>query len=214
MSFSELEKLLNLSWSKETCNPRFCDMWTSDNPSLGQSDVTSLVVYNFYGGKIMRCNTSIGDHYYNLVDDNILDLTVEEFMAEKPNYKDPIEITDNILYDNSEIRIRNDLLMDNIIKNFLSYKKYKLTDGEGKEYLSYEQGSFCGNRRTKIFGKLDCSYENNWFTNLFVYDDKVYFASVEDALSAGFKPCRFCMPNEYEEYKKSKKEKKLKLKIK
>ena len=80
MSFSELEKLLNLSWSKETCNPRFCDMWTSDNPSLGQSDVTSLVVYNFYGGKIMRCNTSIGDHYYNLVDDNM------EYYIEDDNF--------------------------------------------------------------------------------------------------------------------------------
>ena len=35
----------------------------------------------------MRCIASSGSHYYNLIDNQIVDLTVEQFQGEIPQYE-------------------------------------------------------------------------------------------------------------------------------
>lgn len=60
----EIFDIISMSWSKETCYPTLQDKWNKSNPSLGQCAITSLVVNDFCGGKIMRCMVDGISHYY------------------------------------------------------------------------------------------------------------------------------------------------------
>ena len=92
MSIEQLNKLLNYCWSYETCSPGLKDVWNSENPSIGQCAITALIVNDFFGGKIMRCMSNSGSHYYNLIDENIIDLTVNQFLGVLPLYYEGEEI--------------------------------------------------------------------------------------------------------------------------
>ena len=106
MGLDKLEKLLNCSWNKETCSPGLRDKWDETNPSLGQCAITALVVNDYFGGKIMRCMTSSGSHYYNLIDDKIVDLTKGQFLGEIPLYEEGKERTREYLLGNEDTKSR------------------------------------------------------------------------------------------------------------
>ncbi|AXS41278.1 hypothetical protein [Breoghania sp. L-A4] len=55
--------------------------WTPANPALGQCNVTAVVIFDLFGGDILR--TRLGDcyHYYNRVDGRAVDLTDSQFAA-------------------------------------------------------------------------------------------------------------------------------------
>lgn len=81
-------------------------------------------------------------------------------------------------------------------------KMYKLLGADGKEYLSESPGTFGGNSKLKIYGRLDCpsalsairrfpgSYEKA----------RVFFADEKTALAAGYRPCGNCLRKQYQEY--------------
>ena len=83
-----------------------------------------------------------------------------------------------------------------------NYKKYKLLGADGKLYESENPGLLGGNRKLKIYGRLDCpsalstikrfpgSYEKS----------RVFFADEKTALAAGYRPCGHCMRAQYKEY--------------
>ena len=50
----------------------------------------------------MRCMTPLGSHYYNLIDDKVVDLTVEQFQGEIPNYEEGEERTKEYLLSNED----------------------------------------------------------------------------------------------------------------
>lgn len=116
MEIRKLKQLLEKSWDKYTCSPTLRNMWSEDNPSLGQCAVTSLIVNDFFGGKIMRCMTSTGSHYYNLIDDEIVDLTSEQFTGEKIEYDDREERTREYLLSNDDTKNRYIRLNNNLKK--------------------------------------------------------------------------------------------------
>lgn len=66
------------SWSRDTTYPRTKDQWSTANPSFGQCAVTSLVINDLYGGKIV-VNRDF-HHYWNVLNDGtVVDLTKEQF---------------------------------------------------------------------------------------------------------------------------------------
>lgn len=114
MKLDKLEELLNSSWSKETCSPSLRDSWNENNPSLGQCAITALIVNDCFGGKIMRCMASSGSHYYNLIDDKIVDLTVSQFLGEIPLYEKGEERTREYLLGNEDTKNRYIKLLYNL----------------------------------------------------------------------------------------------------
>ena len=82
-------------------------------------------------------------------------------------------------------------------------KRYKLLGADGKEFLSDVPGTFGGNSKGKIYGRLDCpaalstikrypgSYEKS----------RVFFLDEKAALAAGYRPCGKCLREKYNEYK-------------
>ena len=58
--------------------------WSPDNPSRGQCDVTSLVVLEYLGGDLQLAEVRVDGerteyHYWNLLADEVLDLTRGQF---------------------------------------------------------------------------------------------------------------------------------------
>ena len=116
MNIHELKELLVKSWTKETCSPGLREHWNEDNPSLGQCAITSLIVNDLFGGKIMRCMASSGSHYYNLIDNQIVDLTLEQFLGEIPQYENSEERTRDYLLGNEDTNSRYNQLNKNLQK--------------------------------------------------------------------------------------------------
>lgn len=78
ITVSRIRALLLRSWSAETATWGF---WSPQTPSLNQCAVTALVVQDFLGGDLLRCEMTNGDsHYWNrLPDGTEEDLTADQF---------------------------------------------------------------------------------------------------------------------------------------
>ena len=50
----------------------------SDNPAYDQSSVTSLLIYDIFGGEILKTHKKKGWHFYNLIDGERIDFTRSE----------------------------------------------------------------------------------------------------------------------------------------
>ena len=201
----EVIDIIKRSWTKDTCYPGCIKDWSKDNPSLGQCAVTSLIVNDFFGGKIMRCMCNGISHYYNVVNNEIIDLTVGQFNGEIPNYEEGEERPRDYLLSNSDTRVRYILLLYTTKLNFLKYgtKTYHLRDEHNKEIESIIPGTLGGNKRLKIYGKLDCPSALRHIEDGKYVKHRVFFADEETAIKAGYRPCGVCMKKEYEEWKEN-----------
>lgn len=81
-------------------------------------------------------------------------------------------------------------------------KKYKLIDADGAEYLSEAPGTFGGNSKLKIYGRLDCPTALSTIRRFPGSYEKarVFFADERSALAAGYRPCGNCLRAKYREY--------------
>ena len=205
MKLGEFKKILILAWNKETCSPGLKSEWNKENPSIGQCAITALIVNDFFGGKIMRCMTASGSHYYNLIDNAVIDLTVEQFLGVIPKYECGEERTKEYLLSNADTKSRYEKLLHNLkqLTKKIEVKKYKLIDSNGKEYFSDAPGTLGGNKKLKIYGKLDCPSAKRWIDKGYYVKNRVFFETEEIAIAAGYRPCAICMEDKYNEWKKS-----------
>lgn len=124
-----MEKLLlilNKSWSSDTCVPSCKNEWTKENPSFGQCAITSLIINDIFGGKIMRCMCNGSSHYYNYLDGKIVDLTAQQFKKENPDYANGEERTREYLLSNSDTKKRYKMLLKSIYDNLCDYSFNKI----------------------------------------------------------------------------------------
>lgn len=200
---NELKKVIEKSWSKETCYPGCKDSWNDTNPSIGQCAITVLVVNDFLGGKIMRTMCGGISHYYNLINNEVIDLTVDQFDGEIPNYSLGEERTRDYLLSSSDTKNRYQILLENVKNNFIEIgtKTYNLTSSGNKTYQSKIPGTLGGNKRLKIYGKLDCPSALRHIANGYYIKNRVFFENEEIAIKAGYRPCGICMKKEYKEWK-------------
>lgn len=207
MDINYLNKLLTECWSCETCVPNLRNNWSNDIPTLGQCAITALIVNDFFGGKIMRCMSSSGSHYYNLINDEIVDLTVNQFLGTLPLYDGGEERTREYLLSNDDTKERYLLLLDCLKRKMdnVNNKTYKLIDCNGIEYESKYPGALGGNKKLKIYGKLDCRSAIRWVEKGYYINNRVFFENEETAIAAGYRPCAICMPQEYKIWKKTRK---------
>jgi methylphosphotriester-DNA--protein-cysteine methyltransferase len=80
-------------------------------------------------------------------------------------------------------------------------KLYKLLNAKGEIYLSQTPGLYGGNKKLKIYGKLDCPSALRWIKEGHYIQNRVFFATEEDAIAAGYRPCGVCLPEKYAEWK-------------
>ena len=100
---------LTSAWDKDTCHPAYINKWTEQNPAAGQCLVTALAVQDEYGGDIYDCKVERSRHFYNVINDKIIDLTFNQF-PEGSEIKDTRKRDRNQLLANKETFKRYNLL--------------------------------------------------------------------------------------------------------
>lgn len=70
-----------------------------------------------------------------------------------------------------------------------THKLYRLLRS-GKTMMSETPGEYAGWRGGKIFGRLDCQSGKR----LIQPKNRVFFATLEDAVREGYRPCQRCKP--------------------
>lgn len=198
MKLEELNKIIELSWNSDTCVSYLKNDWCSDKKSLGQCAVTSLILNLYMGGKIMRCMSETGYHYYNLINGYIVDLTVDQFKS-LPDYKNSEERSIEYLLSNEDTKNRYLILLNNVKENFLKYgsKEYKLLDENGNFILSKVPGTIGGHKKLKIYGKMDCPSALYYIKKGEYVKNRVFFLDEETAIKNGYRPCAKCLKKEY-----------------
>ena len=79
--------------------------------------------------------------------------------------------------------------------SFISWETHLATRGRykiwvnGKFVYRARPAAYAGVRTMKIFGRLDCGSGRRALTK-----NRVFFRSYEDAVAAGYRPCRNCHP--------------------
>lgn len=95
INFEEVERILLKCWSIKTSSK-----WTINNPYKGQCSVTSLVINDVFGGRILKTRIDGRWHFYNLIDGKRLDFTSKQFDFEI-NYQDIESNRDEAFSDSS-----------------------------------------------------------------------------------------------------------------
>jgi len=75
-------------------------------------------------------------------------------------------------------------------------KQYRLINASGEEVLSTVPGTFGGNRRRRIYGRLDCRSAVGSLPTGYARV-RVFFADEATAIAAGYRPCESCMQEQY-----------------
>ena len=80
-------------------------------------------------------------------------------------------------------------------------KEYGLIGRDGRPHASARRGEFGGHRKSKIYGKLDCSAALRAIARGGYVKHRVFFATAADARAAGYRPCAVCLPDAYARWK-------------
>lgn len=110
MTLSQLTYFLNQCWSKETCYPLLQSKWNEKERSIGQCAVTALILNEYFGGKICKCKVGEISFYFNKINDEIIDLTGEQFGDINIQYEPFKEKTREQLLENEDTKKRYQLL--------------------------------------------------------------------------------------------------------
>ncbi len=73
---ARIRQALPRAWSSKTAV-----QWTAANPASGQCNVTAAVIYDLFGGEILRTRLPDVWHYYNRIDGTRVDFTDSQFHA-------------------------------------------------------------------------------------------------------------------------------------
>ncbi len=120
-TLGELFYVLLFCWSKETADQTQNEAWNRANVTAGQSDVSSMLVFDMFGGSIHKSEIDGKAHYFNKINGNVIDITREQYeIAKIP-----------VSYDESEEISRAELASDEERE-----KRYKLLLKRISEYLS------------------------------------------------------------------------------
>ena len=120
-----LYDLISDSWCDDTSNEDLPYIYPA---SIGQCDVTSLLIKELLGGKIMKCLGVRGYHYYNEINGEIIDLTSDQYdIGEEPLYFDSTEESPKL---DEELLERYKLFLNNFKNNLNSYCLENITNNE------------------------------------------------------------------------------------
>lgn len=96
--FGRMEKAFETAWIKDTTYPDMKEEWSEDNKALGQCAVTSLIIYDLFGGRIIYDKANL--HIWNeLPDGTQQDFTRKQFPGRRKFTMYKYKTKENILYD-------------------------------------------------------------------------------------------------------------------
>jgi hypothetical protein len=78
---------------------------------------------------------------------------------------------------------------------------WTLVGPDRKPYVSDQPGTLGGNRRSRIYGRLDCPAALRAIARGGYVSHRVCFLSEDHARAAGYRPCAVCLPAAYASWK-------------
>lgn len=81
---ARIREALDNAWSLETAV-----QWSKENPANGQCNVTAAVIYDLFGGEILRTRYPSFWHYYNRIGGKRVDLTDSQFSRPGARFSAP-----------------------------------------------------------------------------------------------------------------------------
>ncbi len=69
-------------YSKDLCYPKIQNDWNVHNKCFGMCAITSLIINDYFKGDICKIHVDGISHYFNLVNNKIVDLTASQFNHE------------------------------------------------------------------------------------------------------------------------------------
>jgi hypothetical protein len=78
---------------------------------------------------------------------------------------------------------------------------YLLLGPDGHPFESATPGTLGGNRRGRLYGRLDCPAALRAIARGGYVGDRVFFADEQTAIEAGYRPCAVCLPDQYARWK-------------
>ena len=82
VNIKNIQKVLLECYSKDLCYPKIQDDWNNENKCFGMCAITSLIINDYFGGDICKIHVDGISHYFNLIEDKIIDLTSSQFNHE------------------------------------------------------------------------------------------------------------------------------------
>lgn len=158
MNIKNVTEVLLRCYSKELCYPKLQDSWNENNKCLGMCAITSLIVNDYFGGEFGKIYVDGISHYFNIINDEVTDLTCSQF-------------NHDIDYKNYQIVNREDI-MDDDTKDRYKILKTRLT----KELLKQID--------EKIYSCQCCSQLVDKFPN----DSTVFLSKDNDIVLVGEAP--------------------------
>lgn len=79
MNMEDIKEHLFDCYSIDLCYPKVKSQWNVNNKCFGMCAITALIINDYLGGAICKIHVNGISHYYNLINDEIIDLTCEQF---------------------------------------------------------------------------------------------------------------------------------------
>ena len=117
VNIENIKNVLLECYSKDLCYPKVQNEWNDKNKCFGMCAITSLIVNDYFGGDICKIHVDGISHYFNLVEDKIIDLTSSQFNHEV-DYKD-YQIIDRQKILTDDTKTRYHILKSKLIKALL-----------------------------------------------------------------------------------------------
>ncbi len=120
MKLEELKDALYACYDRDLCYPIVKELWSEENRCFGMCAITALIIQDYFGGEIGKIYVKNVSHYFNLIDEEIIDFTASQF-EEKVDYtgykkKNRLEMLSN---ENTLVRYKD---LKNKIMKFLLEK--------------------------------------------------------------------------------------------
>lgn len=112
-----IESLLVQCWSSETSS-----LYIKNNPARGQCDVTAIMIYEYFGGEILKTFVNEQPHFYNQINGARYDFTASQFQI-LPEYLDLPSIGEEILNSNLKVKQQYQILRERFEKLLAKYLK-------------------------------------------------------------------------------------------
>lgn len=117
MNIESIQKVLLECYSKDLCYSKVKDDWNDNNKCFGMCAITSLIINDYFGGDICKIHVDNISHYFNLIEDKIIDLTSSQFNHEIDYIDFQIVDRQKILTDDTKNRYN--ILKVRLIKELL-----------------------------------------------------------------------------------------------
>lgn len=121
MNLENIQNLLLDCYTKDLCYPKIQDDWNENNRCLGMCAITALIINDYFGGNISKIYVDGISHYFNIIDNKIIDLTSNQFDSD-------IDYKEYQLIDREKILNNDTLQRYNILKRRLMEKLLKQID--------------------------------------------------------------------------------------